>query len=292
MKLKGYLFGIISAVSYGLIPIFILPIKQMNFPIDTTLFYRFFLSAFMVSIILLVKKESFKINKIEMLILMILGLCYAFSSDFLFWGYDLLSPGIASTILFIYPVIVALIMFFVFKEKINKMTLISLILAFLGVIILSMKNNSFEINFFGLFIVLLSALFYGLYIIIVNKSNLKISGFKLTFYSFVFTSIYYLIKSFIYQETLILPDYNIFFSFILFAFTTTVISSLALVYTIKNIGSTSTSILGALEPVVAVAVSVLLFHELFTINLFSGIVLILVAVIINILANSRNKESF
>lgn len=290
MKMKGYALGIISAVSYGLIPIFILPIKQLNFSLDTTLFYRFFISALLLLPILWYKKENLKITRKELYVVMFLGLSYALSSEFLFMGYDLLSPGIASTILFIYPVFVALIMFLVFKEKLNQLTILSLILAFCGVMILSMKNNSFEINFPGLIVVLLSALFYALYILIVNQTKIKLSGFKLTFFSFLFTSLFFLVKAQFSGDSLLLPNVEMLINFVIFAFVTTLISSLALVFAIKYIGSTPTAILGALEPVVAVAVSVLMFNEVMTINLMAGITLILIAVIINIIADSRKSK--
>ena len=290
MKMKGYALGIISAVSYGLIPIFILPIKQTNFSLDTTLFYRFFISALLLLPVLWYKKENLKITPKELYVVVLLGLSYALSSEFLFMGYDLLSPGIASTILFIYPVFVALIMFLVFKEKLNRLTVLSLILAFSGVLTLSMKNNSFEINFPGLIVVLLSAFFYALYILIVNQTKIKLSGFKLTFFSFLFTSLYFLVKAKFLGDSLLLPNVNMLINFVVFAFVTTLISSLALVFAIKYIGSTPTAILGALEPVVAVAVSVLMFNEVLTINLILGITLIIIAVIVNIISDSRKAK--
>lgn len=287
MKLRGYILGVLSAVSYGLIPIFILPIKQVHFSMGITLFYRFFFSALMVGGYLLYSKQKFRINKKEALILAILGVCYALSSEFLFLGYDYLTAGIASTVLFIYPVIVALIMFFIYKEKLTKLSVVSLLLAFAGVIVLCLKGNGLEINFIGLGIVMLSALFYALYMVIVNKSNLKVSGFKLSFYSMLFTSLYFMTKAFIGQESFAIPSMSIFFNFLTFAFLTTVISSLCLVYAIKSIGSTPVAILGALEPVVAVMVSVLMFHEDFTTNLLIGITLILLGVILNVIADRK-----
>lgn len=288
MKLKGYLLGVLSAVSYGLIPIFILPIKQEHFSMDITLFYRFFFSALMVGSYLIYSKQKFRINKKEALILAILGVCYALSSEFLFIGYDFLTPGIASTVLFIYPVIVALIMFFFYKEKLTKLSIVSLLLAFAGVIVLCLKGSGFEINFAGLGIVMLSSLFYALYMVIVNKSNLKVSGFKLTFYSMLFTSLFFMTKSVIGYQSFAIPSTTIFVNFLIFAFLTTVISSLCLVYAIKYIGSTPVAILGALEPVVAVMVSVLMFHEQFTTNLLIGITLILIGVILNVISDRKN----
>ncbi|WP_284460252.1 DMT family transporter [Chryseobacterium sp.] len=290
MKLRGYMLGTLSAVSYGLIPIFILPIKQAHFSVDVTLFYRFFFSALLVGGYLLYSKESFKINKKETLVLAVLGICYALSSEFLFLGYDFLTPGIASTVLFIYPVIVALIMFFFYKEKLNRLSIVSLLFAFAGVIVLCLKGSGLEINFTGLGIVMLSSLFYALYMVIVNKSDLKVSGFKLSFYSMLFTSLFFMTKTGLEGQSLTIPSLSLFFNFLIFAFLTTVISSLCLVYAIKYIGSTPTAILGALEPVVAVMVSVLMFHEKFTQNLFIGITLILLGVTLNVIADNRKAK--
>ena len=287
MKLKGYALGIISSVSYGLIPIFILPVKQAHFSLDITLFYRFLFSSLIIGGYLLYSKENLSINKKEGLILGALGMCYAFSSEFLFLGYDYLTAGIASTVLFIYPVIVALIMFFFYKEKLTKLSITSLLLAFAGVIVLCLKGNGLEINYTGLGIVMLSSIFYALYIIIVNKSNIKVSGFKLSFYSMLFTSGYFMIKALFGKDSFEIPSTTVFLNLIVFALLTTVISTLCLVYAIKNIGSTPAAILGALEPVVAVMVSVMIFHEKFTFNLFIGISLILFGVILNVLAGSK-----
>lgn len=287
MKLRGYTLGILSAVSYGLIPIFILPVKRAHFSMDITLFYRFFFSALMVGGYLLYSRESFKINKKEALILAILGICYALSSEFLFLGYDFLTPGIASTVLFIYPIIVALIMLFFYKEKLTKLSGASLLLAFAGVIVLCLKGNGLEINFAGLGIVMLSSLFYALYMVIVNKSNIKVSGFKLTFYSMFFTSMFFMTKALMANESFAIPSTEVFINFLIFAFLTTVISSLCLVFAIKYIGSTPVAILGALEPVVAVLISVLLFHEKFTPNLLIGITLILFGVTLNVIGDQK-----
>lgn len=289
MKLRGYVLGIISAISYGLLPIFILPIKHAHFSLDITLFYRFLFSALMIGCYLLYSKESFLLSKKELLIFTILGICYALSSEFLFLGYDYLTAGIASTVLFIYPVIVALIMFFFYKEKLTKLSIGSLFLAFAGVIVLCLKGNSLEINYTGLGIVMLSSIFYALYIVIVNKSNIQASGFKLSFYSMLFTSGFFMVKAILGNESFIIPSVNTFFNFLIFAFLTTVISSLCLVYAIKDIGSTPAAILGALEPVVAVLISVSMFHEKFTFNLFLGIILILIGVILNVITESKKS---
>lgn len=291
MKVKGYLLAAISAISYGLIPLFILPVKASHFSLDTTLFYRFFIAAMFILGYLIYKKESLRVNRSEFMILVLLGLFYALSAEFLFMGYDYLSPGIASTILFVYPVIVALIMTFFFKEKITVLTVLSLVITIAGIIALSAKDGALDINLPGLLITLGSAAFYALYMVVVNKAKINASGFKITFYSLLFSAVFYLGKTLIMKESLLIPNVELFVNFTVFAFVTTVLSMSALVYAIKSIGSTPTSILGALEPVMAVAVSVVLFHEILTSSLMIGIALILTGVMINIISESVKEKA-
>lgn len=291
MKFKGYALGLLSSISYGLIPLFILPIKQANFSIDTTLFYRFLFSALIVGAYLIIKKQSIKVELKQIPILIILGILYGISSDSLFLAYDYLSAGVASTLLFIYPLIVAIIMAVFFKEKITPATLIAIVCVIFGVILLSLKNGNFDINLVGLSIVFVSALAYASYIITVNKSNVKsIKGFTLTFYSFLVTVIYYAIKMIINKDSFILPSIDFAYNFFTFALVTTVISSLALVFAIKEIGSTATSILGAFEPVVAVAISVIIFGEDFSMSLALGILMIIIGVLLNVIGNSYQQR--
>ncbi|WP_312314304.1 DMT family transporter [Empedobacter brevis] len=291
MKFKGYAYGLISSISYGLIPLFILPIKQANFSIDTTLFYRFFFSALIVGVYLFAKKQSFRVHSKQIPVLIVLGLLYGISADALFLGYDYLSAGIASTLLFVYPLIVAIIMAVFFKERITISTIAAIAFVLAGIFLLSFKDGQFKLNPIGLGIVFISALGYGLYIITVNKSSVReIKGFTLSFYSFLFTTIYYAIKMLIQKESFILPSLELTFNFFTFAFVTTVISSIALIFAIKNIGSTATSILGASEPVVAVAVSVIIFGENFSMSLALGIFMIIFGVTLNVVGDAYQQK--
>lgn len=290
MRTKGYVLAAVSAVFYGLIPLFILPIKAIDFPLDVTLFYRFFIAALILLAYLMYKKESLAMTGKELLIYVALGLFYSLSSECLFLGYDYLTPGIASTILFVYPVIVALIMVFFFREKITKPTIYSLIISLLGVGILSMKDARFEVNVAGFLITLGSALFYALYLVIVNKSKLQVSGMKITFYSLLFSSAYYFFKSLVMQEPLAIPSMDLFIDISLFSIITTVFSIIALIYAIRFIGSTHTAIMGALEPVIAIVVSVGFFGEHLTLTLMVGVVLILIGVLINVVSGEKMSE--
>lgn len=290
LKVKGYLLALISAITYGMIPLFMIPIKQSDFSLDASLLYRFLIGSVLILGYLFFSKESLKITFRELIIYVFLGLLYALSSEFLFAAYDYLSPGIASTIFFMYPVIVAVILGFFFKEKIQLATVFCLLIVLMGIFILSVKDTStFSINFFGLTVALMGAVIYGLYMILVNKSNLSASGIKIAFYSMFFSSIYFGIKSWILENQIPVPDSSMFLHLTLFSLITTVISVTTLIYAIYYIGSTPTAIMGAVEPVIAVGISVGLFNETLTLNLVIGGILIVMGVVINILFEKKKR---
>lgn len=286
---KGYLCAFISAFTYGLIPLFMIPIKkEESFSVDATLFYRFLIASGAIVFFLFYQKERLRISFREMLIMSLLGLLYALSAEFLFLAYDYLSPGIASTIFFSYPIIVALVLILFYKEKLTIPTLLSLLLVVVGVGVLSIKKGE-ALNYIGLGISLLGALVYALYILIVNKVRIESSGVKISFYSMLFSSLYFLIKSLLLRESIIISSWALAGDLTLFAIITTSLSLVTLVYAVRYIGSTPTAIMGAFEPIVAVLISVGLFGEQLTPSLVIGGMVIITGVLIDILFRKHPK---
>lgn len=286
---KGYLCAFISAFTYGLIPLFMIPIKkEESFSVDATLFYRFLIASGAIVFFLFYQKERLRISFREGLIMSLLGILYALSAEFLFLAYDYLSPGIASTIFFSYPIIVALVLILFYKEKLTIPTLLSLLLVVAGVGVLSIKKGE-ALNYIGLGISLLGALVYALYILIVNKVRIESSGVKISFYSMLFSSLYFLIKSLLLRESIIISSWTLAGDLTLFAIITTSLSLVTLVYAVRYIGSTPTAIMGAFEPIVAVLISVGLFGEQLTPSLVIGGMVIITGVLIDILFRKHPK---
>ena len=286
---KGYLCAFISAFTYGLIPLFMIPIKkEESFSVDATLFYRFLIASGAIVFFLFYQKERLRISFREMLIMSLLGLLYALSAEFLFLAYDYLSPGIASTIFFSYPIIVALVLILFYKEKLTLPTLLSLLLVVAGVGVLSIKKGE-ALNYIGLGISLLGALVYALYILIVNKVRIESSGVKISFYSMLFSSLYFFVKSLLLRESITISSWALAGDLTLFAIITTSLSLVTLVYAVRYIGSTPTAIMGAFEPIVAVLISVGLFGEQLTPSLVIGGMVIITGVLIDILFRKHPK---
>ena len=195
-----------------------------------------------------------------------------------------MGSGIATTIHFMYPVITTVIMMSFFREKRSFSRLIAIILAVAGVIFLSFDKSTGDVNVEGVVIVLISALAYALYLVFVNRLHVRrMKGPKLTFYVFLFGSIMFIINAEVRGGIQIVPDYFSAFNLIMLAIIPTIVSNLALVQAVKRIGSTLTSVLGAMEPVTAVVVGIMIFGEPFTYKIFIGVIMIIVSVMIIIL---------
>ncbi len=291
MKVKGYFWGCLSSSTYGLIPLFAIPILGKGMLYDSLLFYRFTCTSLLIAIMMLFKKESFAITRKDLLPLISLGVLFALSAQCLFWGYQYLAVGTAATILFLYPVFVALLMAVLFKEKIPKISQLAIVIAFLGVSLLYKGENGTTLNPFGVGLLLLSAFMYALYIVIVNKSSIRnMAGSKLTLYAMVFSSIFFLVKSLLSGGIQAFPDTMSVVDLVMLALLSTVISNVAMVYSVQYIGSTATAVLGAMEPVTAVCVGIFAFNELFTKNLAMGIILIVIAVSLIVLSDFISKK--
>lgn len=291
MKVKGYFWGCLSSSTYGLIPLFAIPILGKGMLYDSLLFYRFTCTSLLIAIMMLFKKESFAITRKDLLPLISLGVLFALSAQCLFWGYQYLEVGTAATILFLYPVFVALLMAVLFKEKIPKISQLAIVIAFLGVSLLYKGENGTTLNPFGVGLLLLSAFMYALYIVIVNKSSIRnMAGSKLTLYAMVFSSMFFLVKSLLSGGIQAFPDTMSVVDLVMLALLSTVISNIAMVYSVQYIGSTATAVLGAMEPVTAVCVGIFAFNELFTKNLAIGILLIVIAVSLIVLSDFISKK--
>ncbi len=293
-KTKGIACGILSAICYGMNPLGALNLYAENLSTTSVLFYRFGFAILILALIMGVKRISFRINKKELLILSSLGVLFAVSSLSLFMSFLYMPAGVASTLLFTHPIMVALIMALVFKERITSVVVFSIALAFGGVCLLYYSGEGIVLNTMGVILVLLSALSYALYMIVVNKSSINLPTFKVTFYALIFCWICVSLFSFSDESFAIQPltNFNQLFYVLLLSVVTTVMSLCLMNVAVRILGSTPTSIMGALEPLTAVIIGVCVFDEVFSLNLALGIVLILLSVMLIILQKKISKPRF
>ena len=290
-KTKGFILGAIAAASYGMNPLFTLPLYSAGMSVDTVLFYRYSLAVIVLGIMMKFQKQSFAIKRVDVLPLCIMGLLFAFSSLFLFMSYNYMDAGIASTILFVYPVLVAIIMAVVFKEKVSPITMFSIALAFVGISMLCKSPGGQTLSLVGITFVFLSSLSYAIYIVGVNRSSLKDMPIaKLTFYVLLFGLSVYVVRLQFCTELQVIPTPMLWINAVSLAVFPTVISLVTMTKALHYIGSTPTAILGALEPVTALFSGVLVFGEQLTPRIILGILMVITAVTLIIGGKSLLKK--
>lgn len=278
-KAKGYILGSIAAASYGMNPLFALPLYKAGMDPDSVLFFRYLFAIPLLGIMIKARGRSFKIQRKETFPLIIMGLLVGLSSLTLFLSYNYMAAGIASTLLFVYPIMVALIMAMVFKEKLALQTIVCMLLALGGIGLLYKSEDGSTLSLIGTLLVFASSLSYAIYIVGINQTSLKnVATLKVTFYVLLF-GLSLFVARLLYSGVLNTPDqWYLWANLLALAVFPTAISFLCTTGAIQYIGSTPTAILGALEPVTAIFFGIAVFGESLTVRESFGLVMIIVAV--------------
>lgn len=286
----GYVAGIVTGVTYGLNPLFAKPLLSMGVSVDTMLACRYLIAVFILGVWLVFRKESLKVNKAQMWRLCILGFLFAMSSMLLFLSYNYIPAGLATTIVFLYPVIVALIMVLL-KVYPTWQVWLSILMTFVGVVILSRPSGNMTLNITGLSLAAGSAIAYALYLIVVNRSRRlrTVTSMVLTFYALLIGSVVFLIHSAISGGEFMagLDGWYCWMNLICLAVFPTLVSLLTLAMATRIIGPTRTSVLGVFEPVTAIAVGTIFFGESLTLNIIIGVIITLVAVTFMVMTGKK-----
>lgn len=279
-KVKGYLLGSVAAATYGMNPLFALPLYKAGMDTDSVLFFRYLFAIPLLGIMLKARGRSFRLERHEVFPLALLGLLVATSSLALFQSYRYMEAGIASTLLFVYPIMVAIIMAVFFREKISIKTLLCILLALSGIGLLYRGGDGTALSAVGMALVMASALSYAVYMVGVNRPRLKnVATLKLTFYVLLFGMSLFLVRVDFGKSLQLVHAWYLWGDLLALAVFPTAISFLCTTQAVHYIGSTPTAILGALEPVTAVFFGVAVFGETLTVRLACGIVLIVSAVV-------------
>lgn len=271
--------GVIAAASYGMNPLFALPLYENGMNPDSVLFFRYLIAIPVLAIMLKVRGRDFMVENRHLPILVVFGFLMAMSSLALFQSYNYMDAGIASTLLFVYPILVALIMAVFFKEKLTFYTVFCVLFAVFGIGLLYKNNDGTTLSMVGTLLVFVSSLSYALYIVGVNKTSVKDTPtLQVTFYVIIFGLLLFAIRLLSGQTFIVPHKWYLWCNLFALAIFPTTISFICTTGAIQYIGSTPTAILGALEPVTALFFGMTVFNETLTGRDVVGIILILLAV--------------
>lgn len=286
---KGYILGAVAAVSYGTNPLFAVPLYEVGMDVSSVLFYRYVFASMILGFIMLVRGESFRLDRRDIPLMMLNGILFALSSVLLFEAYNYMDVGIASTLLFVEPVFIALILWIFYRDRISLWTILSIVICLTGIVFLCNPGPGANVTAEGVTLVICSSLSYALYMVFINKSRIgRLHGSTITFYSLLFGLIVFAVRTNCFFEVQPVPSGLLPWACVIgISIIPTIVSLITVAISIQYIGSVAVSILGALEPITGVMFGVLLFGEILTVRATIGIVLIICAVLTLVLTKNR-----
>ena len=280
-RIKGILYAAVSSSTFGLAPFFSLTLLLAGFSAFEVLSYRWGVATIALTLFGWCSGCSFRLEKKDFLVVLLLSLLRAVTSFSLLIAYQNIATGVASTIHFMYPLAVSLVMMYFFQEKKSLWVMFAVFMSLLGAALLSSgeleaKNGD---TIVGLVAACVSVFSYAGYIVGVRMTRaVRINSTVLTCYVMGLGTVLYFIGALTTSGLQLVADGYTWLIILGLALPATAISNITLVRAIKYAGPTLTSILGAMEPLTAVVIGVFVFKELFTLNSVIGILLILLAV--------------
>lgn len=290
-KLKGYSLAALAAATYGTNPAFAVPLYGDGMNPVSVLLFRYGLCLPILAIMIFIRGRRLILKKHEIIPVLVLGVLMGVSSLSLFESYAYMNSGVASTLLFIYPVLVAVLMTFFYHEKFRATTGLCLFIMAGGLVFMLRSDEGITVNPWGCILVFISSATYALYLVMtnVNKTVQKTPTLRLLFWQFVAGSCVFLFVLAI-GNPLTIPAHSWgWINLAALALLPTVISLGATTEAIHCIGSTPTAIFGALEPVTAVVLSVVLLGQTMQPHEIFGGLMIIIATTLVVIADPVDK---
>lgn len=296
IRFNGIFYAIISSASFGFSPLFSIALMVTGLSHFDILTYRWGIAAFVLMIYAAIREKTLKLNSFdEVWKIILLSALRAVTSITLLIGYANIASGIASTINFMYPVVVALCMMLFYGEKKSAANIISIAMSIFGVYLLAHGDGLIVEGgdtTLGLVCSIISAFSFAAYYLVMKRTKAdKIEVVKFTTWIMLLSAVYFLIGGLVTEGRISLVTDSRSWLYILgLGLWSTMVSSFTGVKAIRRIGPTLTSILGALQPLTAVILGVIFLDEHLGVKTVLGIALILVAVTIVVIHQGKSVK--
>lgn len=277
----GFFLAIVSGASFGLIPLFTIPVIATGMGYCSIILYRFLFGAIFMLAFLLYRQVSLRISWADFGRISMLSLLYIICAITLFVSYDYISSGVATSLIYTNPIWCTVIGLLFLHERLSPKKGVALVLATLGVMLLSgFFADDARFSAWGVFLGLCSGMGYGAYLVLLPRLKIsKMPSLKLTFYifftAFLYTAVYVLaFEGGIHPITGTVSWVNL----LLLGLLPTAFSNICVTMALRIVDTTIVAILGAFEPLTAMVVGVLLLGETCGTATIAGGILILISV--------------
>ena len=296
IALNGIFYASISSASFGFSPLFSLALISAGLWNLDVLSYRWAVAAIVLVVYAFAKKKTLRLTTFEETWkILLLSALRAITSITLLIGYENIASGIASTINFMYPVVVTMCMMIFFGEQKSWINIGAITISLIGVYLMA-SGDGLRVEggntALGLACSLISAFSFAAYYIVMKRTKAdKIEAVKLTTWIMLMCAVYFIVAGFIFNGKItIVTDGKLWISILGLGLWSTMVSNFTGVKAVRRIGPTLTSILGALQPLTAVILGVLFLNEHLSVMTVVGIGLIMLAVMIIVQHQSKKKH--
>lgn len=282
----GYVYAVLSAALFGLMPLFTKIAYQYGSNAYTVSFMRFFYTTIAFGLVLLFQPGmSFSIEKRELKWMPLLGLFYAFMAIFLYGSYTYIDSALATAIHFSYPVVVMLLSVVILHAHLNRLQILCAVLCVSGIALMTRSGGKGNLS--GVLLAFFSGVSLALYVVFLTKSGLNtMPMFRLVFWLSLFTALYLLAFTVATGNLLIRLPWQAHAAQCLLSLCCTMFAMAFFQKGVSLIGGVRTSLLSTLEPIVSAIVGVIVFREILTVQVVCGIVLILLSAVLLVKAGA------
>lgn len=279
----AYVCVVLSAMLWGIIGIFVKKLDEFGFSNLQIVFIRAIVAAISVASFYYIKHKRIDLIKLRdakyfvgtgIISIVFFNWCY-------FIAINKTSLAVAAILLYTAPTIVMIFSVFLFKEKMTKEKVISLILTFTGCVFVTLSGQGagIKISFMGVLAGLGAGLGYALYSIFGRYALKKYDSITVTLYTFVFASISLIPFVNIPEMMVLFSSFNsVFYAIILGVFSTTM-PFLLYTYGLTKLESSKASIIATLEPIVATVIGIILYSESITFLKITGIIIVVLGLV-------------
>jgi drug/metabolite transporter (DMT)-like permease len=283
-KLIGILFIAISAASFGTLAIFGRYAYDDGMDIFTVLFLRFGLSAAFMTVILILRRESFPRGRI-LAQLVGMGALYVGQSYMYLTAINYASAGLVALLLYLYPFFVTILSVIFLREKVTPIKIIALILALTGT---ALTVGPVSGQMIGALMAIAAALIYSIYIIVGTNVMKHVSPVQSSMAIFASAGLIFGILAF--STGIHLPaTISGTLAMLGIIFISTIIPVVMFLAGLERVGPVNAAMLSTLEPVVTVLLAMWLFGDKLLPIVLLGGGLILLAVIL-LTGSELNKQ--
>ena len=273
----GILLVFLSAFGFGLMPIFALFAYRGGVNVVTLLFLRFFIAAICFLVYLLARRTRWHVSRRSLASLFILGsILYSVQSMFYFSAVQYIPASLAALILYLYPVLVALLAAVVEKEQISLQMVAAAVVSLVGIaVVLGAPLDQLDGG--GMALAFGAALVYSVYITLGRRVVADVPAVVTSALVAAFAALSFLLFGSATQSLVFDISWSTWVVILGVVAFSTLLAMAAFFGGMERIGATRASILSTVEPVITIAFSALLLGESFTWIQAGGAMLVLAA---------------